>query len=78
MTRRSGPKTLTPDLGADAGGEHVDAVADGLCPDVGDAGDTQLVVEAREDRVLGGAFGPLVFRFEDDGGLGHVDRRRIG
>ena len=73
-----GAEHLDADLGANAGGEHVDAVADGLRPDVGHAGNLQLFVEPRHDRVLGQALGPRVLGLEDDRGLFHVHRRWIG
>jgi hypothetical protein len=37
-----------------------------------------LVVQPRQDGVLGEALGPLIFRLEGDGGFGHVDGRGIG
>src|ERR1039458_7400166 len=73
-----GTEDLDADLRAYAGGEHIDAVADGLRPDVGNARNLQLVVQPRQDGVLGEALGPLIFRLEGDGGFGHVDGRGVG
>ena len=73
-----GTKDLDADLCADAGREHVDAIANRLRPDVGDAWNLQLLIEPGENRVLGEPLGPLVLWLEGDGRLAHVYRSGIG
>ena len=64
-------------LGANASRKHVDAVADRLGPDVGDARRSELLIQPLQDRLLGRPSGPLVLGFEIDHGLSHVHWRGI-
>ena len=62
----------------DAGGKHVDAVANGGNPDVRESGHPDRAIELLDQLVRSHAGPPLVLRLELDGGLEHLQRRRIG
>ena len=62
----------------DAGGQHVDTVANGRHPDIGVARDVQGSVELRGQLLNGQARPPLIRRFELDRRFGHFQRCRIG
>ena len=49
IAARSGPETLMPDRALDAGGEHVDPVADRRHPDVGEARHLHRAVELLDE-----------------------------
>ena len=73
-----GARDLDPDRAFDAGGQHVDAVADRRNPDVGQARHLDRGVE-RFDQFLGRHAGPPLFaRLQLDRGLEHFERCRIG
>ena len=78
MVARSAPATLMPTGALDARGQHVDAVADGRHPDVGQARHLHDPVELLDQLVGRHAGAPLLARLELDGRLEHLQRRRVG
>lgn len=73
-----GTGDLHPDGTLDAGGEHVDAVADWRNPDVGQPRHLHGAVQLLDQFLRGHPGTPLLARFETDGGLEHLQWRRIG
>jgi hypothetical protein len=70
---------LHADLGADAGARHQDPVLDGLEEAGHVAGHVhELGGEVGDNGGLGRAGGPLTLGLQHDGGLDHLDRRRVG
>src|ERR1700722_1909105 len=68
---------LHSDLRADPGRKHVDAGADRLGPDVGHAGQTQILIQPLQDRFFGCPIGPFVLGFEVDDRFSHVHWCRL-
>jgi hypothetical protein len=79
MVARSAAGHLDADRALDAGGQHVDAVADRRHPDVGQARHLAPMRSSSSTSLSGVMPGaPLVARLELDGGLEHLQRRRVG
>ena len=69
---------LHTDWALDAGGEHVDAVADRRYPNVGKSRQLDGLIQLF-DQFLGGHTGaPLIARFKLDGRFHHLHRRGVG
>src|SRR5690606_14133047 len=71
-------KDLDADIGAYAGGQHVDAIDDGLRPAVHYAGYAKFGVEFANDIRLGYALTPFGFRFEHYNRFDHAHGRVVG
>ncbi|MDT4803964.1 hypothetical protein FQZ97_367300 [compost metagenome] len=69
---------LDPDRALDAGGEHVDTVADRRNPDVGQPRYLHHSVQFLYQLFRGHAGSPLVTWLELNGGFEHLQRRRVG
>ena len=69
---------LDADRALDAGGQHVDAVADRRHPDVGQSRHLHRAVQLLDQLVRRHACSPLLAGFKLDGRLEHLQRRRIG
>jgi hypothetical protein len=76
--RQVGAGHLDAHRALDAGGQHVDAVADRRHPDVGQARHLDDAVEFLDQLVLRHAGAPLALRLELDRGLEHLQWRRVG
>ena len=62
----------------DAGGEHVDAVANGRDPDIGEPRDREPPVELQDELLRRHAGSPLIARLEPDRGFHHFQRCGVG
>ncbi|MEA3221166.1 MAG: hypothetical protein OZX49_02285 [Immundisolibacter sp.] len=69
---------LDPDRALDAGGQHVQTVADGRDPDIGQARHPHHAVQLGLQCFRRHAGPPLAARLELHGGLEHLQRRRVG
>ncbi len=69
---------LDPHGTLDAGGQHVDAVADRLHPEIGQPRQGQGGIHLIDQLILGFADGPEALGFEANRGLEHFQTRRIG
>ncbi len=69
---------LDPDRALDAGGEHVDTVANRRHPEVRQPRHLDRLIQGLDQFFRGHARPPLVTGLELDGGLEHLQRRRIG
>ena len=69
---------LDADRALDAGGQHVDAVADRRHPEVGQARHLDRLIEFFDQLFWRHAGAPLLARLQLDGGFKHLQRCRIG
>src|SRR5258708_2016213 len=73
-----GPRHLYADRTLDAGGQHVDTIADGRHPDIGQPRYLDRAIQLLHQLVGRHSWPPLLARLELDRGLEHFHRRRVG
>jgi len=73
-----GAGDLDADRALDAGGQHVDAVADRLHPDIGHARNLEARIQLLDELLWCHAGPPLFARLELNRGLQHFQRRGVG
>ncbi|MNM48848.1 hypothetical protein D3C81_598430 [compost metagenome] len=69
---------LGADWALDAGGQHIDAVADGRDPDVGQPRHTHSAIKLLDELLRGHSWTPFTLGLEPNGGLEHLQRCRVG
>ena len=78
MTARSVPKILDADWCLNAGQQHVEAVPDRLCPDVGETWELQRLIHLALELLGGQSRPPFIFGLQRHGRVDHPHRRVVG